>query len=72
MVTLESQLSVAVAVPGLRVAEQDPGSVLVVTSFGQVITGSVSSTTVKVVVVVVVLPAPPLLLDPSLAVSVMV
>ena len=72
MVTLESQLSVAVAVPGLNVAEQDPGSVGAVTSFGQVMTGSVSSTTVNVVVVVVVLPAPPLLLDPSLAVSVMV
>ena len=63
-----SQLSVAVAVPGLTVAEQVPGSLLVVMLAGQVITGGVVSLTVNVMSFVVVLPAPLLLLEPSLAV----
>jgi hypothetical protein len=67
-----SQLSVAVAVPGLTVAEHSPGSVLLVMLAGQLIAGGVWSATVKVVVVVVVLPAPLLLLEPSFAVRVMV
>src|SRR6266404_7751432 len=67
-VGLVSQLSVAVAVPGLTAAEHVPGSVLVVMLAGQVIAGAVVSWTVNVTSFVVVLPAPPLLLEPSFAV----
>ena len=68
MVGVLSQLSVAVAVPGLTVAEHEPGSLLVVMLAGQVITGGVVSLTVNVMSFVVVLPAPLLLLEPSFAV----
>ena len=68
IVGVVSQLSVAVAVPGLTVAEQVPGSLLVVMLAGQVITGGVVSLTVNVMSLVVVLPAPLLLLEPSFAV----
>src|SRR2546423_6466243 len=67
MVGLLSQLSVAVAVPGLTVAEQDPGSVLRVIFAGQVIVGAVVSLTVKVTSLVAVFPAPLLLLELSFA-----
>ena len=45
-----SQLSVAVAVPGLTAAEQVPGSVPVVMFAGQLITGASVSFTVIVCV----------------------
>src|ERR1700752_4708457 len=62
MVGVLSQLSVAVAVPGLTVAEHVPGSLPVVMFPGQVIAGAVVSLTVNVTSLVAVLPAPPLLL----------
>ena len=55
-VGLLSQLSVAVAVPGSRVAEQTPGSVPVLMSAGHEITGAVLSITVTVCVSSVKLP----------------
>ena len=64
-----SQLSVAVAVPGLTCAAQVPASVgTLLTLAGHVITGGVVSLTVNVTSLVLVLPAPPLLLEPSFAV----
>ena len=68
MVGFVSQLSVAVAVPGLTVAEHDPGSLLVVMLPGQLIVGAVVSLTVNVTSLVEVLPAPLLLLELSFAV----
>jgi hypothetical protein len=68
MVGVVSQLSVAVAVPGLTVAKHWPASLLVVTFAGQLIAGGVWSATVNVIVLLVVLPAPLLLLEPSFAV----
>ena len=60
------QLSVAVAVPESKVAEHAPGSVPCVTFAGQVITGFSVSFTVTVCV------QDELLLEPSVAVQVMV
>src|SRR6266496_698690 len=71
MVGLLSQLSVAVAVPTLTTAEHRPASLVVVMLAGQLIIGAVVSLTVNVMCAVAVLPAPLLLLEPSLAVSVM-
>jgi hypothetical protein len=58
-----SQLSVAVAVPGLTVAEHVPGAVFVVMFAGHVIAGAVVSLTVNVTS----LEEPLLLLEPSVA-----
>src|SRR6476620_8945898 len=63
IVGVVSQLSVAVAVPGLTVAEHEPEAVFVVMFPGQVITGAVVSLTVKVTS----LDAPLLLVEPSVA-----
>ena len=56
-VELLSQLSVAVAMPGLMTAEHVPGSVLLLIFAGQLIAGAVVSFTVNVVVQVLLLPA---------------
>jgi hypothetical protein len=68
IVTLLSQLSVAVAVPGFTIAEHESGSAEVVIFDGQlVIVGAVVSTTLRLKLRVDELPAPPLLLEPSFA-----